>query len=68
MAFQRLIFLLLEAGGVYLLYKLAKFFYAQWTSPLRALPGPPNPSLIYGNMKLIWEAVSLLYLPLILCG
>ncbi|KAF9484968.1 cytochrome P450 [Pholiota conissans] len=56
MALQQLLFSLLATGGAYAFYRVTKFFYAQWTSPLHALPGPPNPSLIYGNMKLIWEA------------
>ncbi|KAF9036827.1 cytochrome P450 [Panaeolus papilionaceus] len=38
------------------LYKLGHFFYYQWTSPLRGLPGPPSPSLLWGNMREIYEA------------
>jgi hypothetical protein len=38
-------------------WKFAKFLYAGWASPLRTLPGPPNSSLLYGNMKQIWDAV-----------
>ena len=59
MALQRLLVSFLATVGVYGFYKLVKFFYKQWTSPLNALSGPPNPSFIFGNMKLIWEAVSL---------
>ncbi|KAF8953061.1 cytochrome P450 [Flammula alnicola] len=47
---------LLAILGIYGLYKIAKFLYDQWTSPLRVLPGPASPSFIYGNMKEIWEA------------
>ncbi|KAF8968276.1 cytochrome P450 [Flammula alnicola] len=47
---------LLATVGVYGLYRLAKFIYDQRTSPLRVLPGPPSPSLIFGNMKEIGEA------------
>ena len=59
MALQQLLVSFLATVGVYGFYKLVKFFYKQWTSPLNALSGPPNPSFIFGNMKLIWEAVSL---------
>ncbi|PPQ72757.1 hypothetical protein CVT24_012797 [Panaeolus cyanescens] len=38
------------------LYKLTRFVYYEWTSPLRGLPGPPSPSLLWGNMKQIFEA------------
>ena len=38
-------------------YKLFMFFYTQWTSPLHFLPGPPNSSFLFGNMKEIWKAV-----------
>jgi hypothetical protein len=38
-------------------YKLFLFFYDQWTSPLRVLPGPPSTSLFFGNMKEISNAV-----------
>ncbi|KAG6807386.1 hypothetical protein H0H92_007772, partial [Tricholoma furcatifolium] len=37
------------------LYKGLKFIYAELTSPLRYLPGPENPSWIYGNFKEIWK-------------
>ena len=40
-------------------YKLILFFYDQWTSPLRVLPGPPSTSLIFGNMKEITNAVCI---------
>lgn len=35
----------------YLLWKLYKFLAIVYTSPLRVLPGPPSPSLVYGNLK-----------------
>ena len=38
-------------------YKIFLFFYAQWTSPLHVLPGPPNASLIFGHMNAIMKAV-----------
>jgi hypothetical protein len=51
---------LVAAPLLYGVYKLFLFFYAQWTSPLHVLPGPPSASLIYGNMKEIWKAVCTL--------
>ncbi|KAH9483655.1 Cytochrome P450 monooxygenase 169 [Psilocybe cubensis] len=56
MGYQQLLLALLGSLGLYLAYKLAKVLYDQWTSPLRALPGPPSSSWIYGNMKEIYEA------------
>ncbi|KAG6809785.1 hypothetical protein H0H92_014734, partial [Tricholoma furcatifolium] len=51
--------LLLKALGAAVaafgLYKGLKFIYAELTSPLRYLPGPENPSWIYGNFKEIWK-------------
>jgi hypothetical protein len=44
--------------GAYGLYRLLKLYYGEYTSPLRDLPGPKSSSLIYGNMKEIWAAVS----------
>lgn len=35
----------------YGMYRLFKLVYEELTSPIRDLPGPKNPSLIYGNMK-----------------
>ena len=43
---------------VYGIYKIFAFVYDELTSPLRHAPGPPNPSLIYGNMKQLSESVS----------
>jgi len=48
---------LLGTLGLYSVYKLLRFFYNNLTSPLRVLPGPPSDSIIYGNIKQIWEAV-----------
>ncbi|TFK25770.1 cytochrome P450 [Coprinopsis marcescibilis] len=42
--------------GAYRAYKLLAILYSAWTSPLRLLPGPANPSWIYGNLKDIWDA------------
>ena len=43
---------------VYGIYKILAFVYADLTSPLRNVPGPPNSSLIYGNFKQVSESVS----------
>ncbi|KAJ3898376.1 cytochrome P450 [Lentinula edodes] len=42
--------------GVYGLFLLAQYLYREATSPLNALPGPPNSSWIYGNSKEIQDA------------
>lgn len=42
----------------YGVYRVARFVYSELTSPLRDLPGPQNPSLLYGNFKQIHAAVS----------
>jgi hypothetical protein len=36
---------------------LFKVIYQELTSPIRNLPGPKNPSLLYGNMNEIQEDV-----------
>ncbi|KDR81931.1 hypothetical protein GALMADRAFT_135320 [Galerina marginata CBS 339.88] len=56
MSYQQILGSLLATLGLYVVYKLSGIFYRQWTSPLNILPGPPNSSLIYGNMKQIWDA------------
>ena len=43
---------------VYGIYKIFGFVYDELTSPLRHLPGPPNPSFIYGSHKQFMESVS----------
>ncbi|SRR6266576_914649 len=45
------------ALAVYPLYKLTKYLYQEYTSPLKHLPGPKSTSWIYGNFKEIWESV-----------
>ena len=57
MSYQRIVISLLLTPGFYSVYKLVRFFYNNLTSPLRVLPGPPSASIIYGNLKQIWEAV-----------
>lgn len=43
-------------GVAYALFWLAKAAIHDLFSPLRHLPGPPNPSLIFGNFRQIWRA------------
>ena len=44
---------------VYGIYKISAFVYDELTSPLRHVPGPPNPSFLYGNFKQLSELVTL---------
>ena len=43
---------------VYGIYKIFAFVYDELTSPLRHVPGPPNPSFLYGSFKQLSESVS----------
>ena len=43
---------------VYGIYKILAFVYDELTSPLRHVPGPPNPSLLYGSFRQLSESVS----------
>jgi hypothetical protein len=43
---------------VYAIYKISTFIYDEVTSPIRNVPGPPNPDFIYGNFKALSESVS----------
>ena len=43
---------------VYGIYRILAFVYNELTSPIRHVPGPPNPSLIYGSFKKLTESVS----------
>ena len=43
---------------VYAIYKLSTFIYDEVTSPLRHVPGPPNPGFIYGNFKKLADSVE----------
>ena len=43
---------------VYGIYKIFAFVYHELTSPLRHVPGPPNPSYIYVSFKQLSESVS----------
>ncbi|KAI0736247.1 cytochrome P450 [Fomitopsis betulina] len=49
--------LALGAAAVgYALFRLYEVFIAPLLSPIRDLPGPPNPSFIWGNLKEILDA------------
>ena len=43
---------------VYGIYKVFAFVYDELTSPLRHVPGPPSPSLLYGSFKQLSDSVS----------
>ena len=49
---------LVGAVLVYGLYKISTLIYNELTSPLRYVPGPPSPSLLYGSFKQLSESVS----------
>lgn len=52
--------LLISAVGalvLYGVYVLVKLLYAEFTSPLRDLPGPENPSFLYGNLGQLKSSV-----------
>lgn len=42
-------------GAAYSVYRLALAIYNERYSPLRDLPGPPNPSRIYGHL---WQIIN----------
>ena len=54
----QLVVLLASFLLVYGIYKIFAFVYDELTSPLRHVPGPPNPSFIYGSFKQLSESVS----------
>ena len=43
---------------IYGIYKISAFIHDEVTSPMRDVPGPPNPSFLYGNFKELSVAVS----------
>ena len=53
-----LVVLLANILLVYGIYKIFAFVYDELTSPLRHVPGPPNPSFLYGSFKQLSETVS----------
>lgn len=56
--FGTLVLSILATGAAYTFFKLAKAAIHPLFSPLRCLPGPSSPSLIFGNFKQIWHADS----------
>jgi len=47
----RLLLPLLATAVAYIILMLAEMLWRDFSSPLRKLPGPPNPSLVFGNFK-----------------
>lgn len=74
MALRSLAASVLATLGCYVFYQAARFFINLWTSPLRTLRGPPNPSLFFGNMGPIqksvyyytWQSFTFTWIPKIL--
>jgi len=58
--FSQYALLAATGAGVYLLYQAAVIAYEVWTSPVKDLPGPRNPSLLFGNMKEFWRLVRII--------
>ena len=53
--------LVLSLAGIFLvygIYKISAFIYDEMTSPIRDVPGPPNPSFLFGNFKELFKLVS----------
>ncbi|CAA7271444.1 unnamed protein product [Cyclocybe aegerita] len=59
MAVKELLVSFLATAVAYIVFKIFRFLYAEWTSPLHALSGPPNKSLIYGNIKELSDSEEL---------
>lgn len=49
---------LLSLPILYGVFKLLRFAYAEYTSPLRLLPGPKSTHWIFGNFKEILNSVG----------
>lgn len=60
------IYQLVVSAGIALLafglWKLSKILYRRWSSPLRSLPGPKSSHWFFGNVKEIFNAVSMIRL------
>ncbi|CAA7265268.1 unnamed protein product [Cyclocybe aegerita] len=56
MAVKELLVSFLATIVAYFVFKIFMFLYAEWTSPLHVLYGPPSTSFIYGNIKEISDA------------
>ncbi|KZT18878.1 cytochrome P450 [Neolentinus lepideus HHB14362 ss-1] len=50
------LFSLAAAALFFVLYKALRFYIRRYLSPTRDLPGPPNPSWLWGNMRDILKA------------
>ena len=51
MSLQKLSLAALATLTAYGVIRVVRWFVRPLWSPLRVLPGPPNPSLIYGNLS-----------------
>ena len=49
---------LASIGLIYGIYKISALIHDEVTSPMRDVPGPPNPSFLYGNFKDLMLPVS----------
>ena len=56
----QLVISLTGIGLIYGIYKLSAFIHDQLTSPIHDIPGPPNPSFLYGNFQELSVSVSLI--------
>ena len=53
--------LVVSLGGIaliYGIYKISTFIHDEVTSSIRDIPGPPNPSFLYGNFEELLVSVS----------
>ena len=50
---------LASIGLIYGIYKISALIHDEVTSPMRDVPGPPNPSFLYGNFQELLGSVSL---------
>ena len=55
----QLVISLTGIGLIYGIYKISAFIQYQITSPIHNVPGPPNPSFLYGNFEELLVSVSL---------
>ena len=54
----QLVVSLADIALIYGIYKISAFIRDEVTSPIRDIPGPPNPSFLYGNFKELLVSVS----------
>ena len=54
----RLVISLTGIALIYGIYKISAFIRYQLSSPMNDVPGPPNPSFLYGNFEELLVSVS----------